>query len=131
LDACQDVIGSLEIEVDDPDWAPIYQGLVRELASIMDFGALEGLVATLKKTLPNGGPWEERLVDARDLVAEAKQGKPALRIGEVLETRATATPEMREALLEDSVVFEASRRVAQQAGAAHVEAVSLVTGLSE
>ena len=129
LGLCADIIGSLEIQVGDAAWMPVWAALATQLIVIDDTKKLTELVEQIKVVQGNGESPEVQFATANALFTTARTALPAPRsLAEVAEQRAALTTKLHAALSAQPDIAAATQRAAGNAANDLRSAVSLVTG---
>lgn len=76
LGICTDIIGSLDIQIGEPEWIPAWATFVSELASISSVTKLTGLVDQVKAIRSNVESAEDQFAAASVLLAMERAALP-------------------------------------------------------
>ena len=129
LGLCADIIGTLETQIGDAAWMPVWAALATQLVVIDDAKKLTELVEQIKAVQGNGGNPEVQFATANALFTNARAALPGTRsFSEVAEQKATLTTKLHAALSAQPEIAAAAQRAAANAATDLRSAVSLVTG---
>ena len=129
LSGCSDVIGTLDIELDQPQKFDI--SLIKAmLAGIGDFMVLDKTVGDVKTALSASGDWAARVVQARNIVAEAVAKLPPRPVMKsAVEDRAGTRARAHAALFAQSDIALTVSKARAAAADDFLRAVSKVSGI--
>jgi hypothetical protein len=98
--ACDAVIGSIEVRLSDPSWRPVFAEIIADLGRLDDLPALEAAAAEVSVALSGEDPDEVRMARARGVVDDALAARPAGRtFAQVVQERARMHPRAHAAVL--------------------------------
>jgi hypothetical protein len=117
LGQCDQVIGTLDIMITDPQWKPAGRSLQRSLARLRAADTVKQVTQGVRQVLAGTGAWEARFSRAFALVAQAQAAQPRPPTLATLLTQKTETlGKARAALLAHPGVAAAVEQVATAAG---------------
>jgi hypothetical protein len=129
--ACDEVIGTLDIEVGDKQWIPSFDHIQKDLAGIGELATLKTVAAKLMVILASNATLSSRFATARALIADAKASLPKRpRMSSVVQSRGDVQARVHAALLSQPEVAAAVADAGALAGRDLLTAVSLVSGVS-
>ena len=126
---CAETIGSLEIEIGDPDWAFAAAEFKKGLFDISERDAITETIAEVQAAVAADAPWEVRFNNAQQIIAAAKTAPAAETVGAALERKTRLANRVHAAVLSLSTVDRVARRSAAAAGRQFVNAVSFISGI--
>jgi Tc toxin complex TcA C-terminal TcB-binding domain len=122
---CQQLINTLRVQIDDPQWVPVWRSLQQELAGIDDSYVLTATIGRVKAALATNGSWALRFAQARTIIAQAKGSLPASEtLGTVIQEDASRQVGAQTALLRAPTIFDASQQIGATVGTGLLHAVS-------
>ncbi|MCB9236141.1 MAG: hypothetical protein H6581_31120 [Bacteroidia bacterium] len=128
---CEDIIGSMGIEISDPYWIPVWEHLTADLHKISDPAVLEELTADIITAMAAAGNEAEGVQAARTLVDTALASLPsAPGFADKLDDGFTATDTTAFRMMADGSLLDGLGTVSSRAKEQFEQAVWLVTGYS-
>ena len=134
--ACDDLILTLDtqvrhhIQMEGPQWLPVWVEVTRELATIPDYTTLVKLIDDIKPLLA-AGPWSLRLANVRKKIQQAKamQSLPRTMAGSLREKERMLL-EAYTVLTADPAIIRSAVRVGDMVGRDFLAAVSVASGVN-
>jgi hypothetical protein len=128
---CADVIGSLDVQVGQGEWASVFEQLKAALWTISDSTLLKTIVAQVQQVLATDEPITSRFAKAQAVISSAKASIAAPpTLGVVIEERAQLQEQAHTTLLAQPHILEAAKQVGITVGTDYVHALSLVSGVN-
>jgi hypothetical protein len=129
LHGCDDLIGTLEIDIKDPLQAWVFQ-LIEAFTPLSYFKQLDLVVGKIKGILAGDGTWESRFMNAQKVISSARAALPITRrIVDIVEERASTTAKTQAALLVQPEVSASASNAGGLAAKTFLETVSRVSGV--
>ncbi|MPZ79747.1 MAG: hypothetical protein GEV28_04845 [Actinophytocola sp.] len=127
---CAEVIGSLEIEINDPHWTWVVTVFKKGMSEITGQAVLADTIAKVQQAVGAEASWDVRFTNAQQIIAAAKTPPAAVTVGAVLDKRTQLADRLHAATLSWTAVDAAARRVASSAGRQLVNTVSFISGVT-
>ncbi|MDZ7961969.1 MAG: hypothetical protein RMY34_29540 [Aulosira sp. DedQUE10] len=128
---CENQIGSLIIEIGEPEWRWVFTEIKRGLSQINDRTQLEATIGDLRKIANTNQPIAQRLLIMREIVAKAVASLPAQpTLAKVVSDKAELTRKANTILVKQPAIAEAATKASAIVAADYLNAVSQVTGIN-
>jgi hypothetical protein len=122
---CQQLINTLRVQIDDPQWVPVWRSLQQDLAGIDDPSVLTATIGRVKAALAANGSWALHFAQARMIITQAKNSLPlSPTLGTAIQVGASRLARAQAALLRALTLFYASQQIGTTFGTGLLQAVS-------
>jgi hypothetical protein len=129
LGGCDELVGTLDIELGDPKWRPVWDEVRDELTGITEYDKLESTIERLRSTMVGNESLAERLREAREIVA-SERGELPLKFSDVVSQKAGFAARAHAALLTQPTLVQAVGKVGTAAGKDFLFSVAMVSGVN-
>lgn len=131
LSRCEELIVSLDVEINEPEWLSVWIGIKTDLTQIHNSQALTAVIDELKQILATSEPIAIRLAQARSLVARTRTTQPAPpTLARVIAEKSRRLAQSHTNLLTQPVIAQAVQKVGRLASQDYLQTVAIVSGLS-
>lgn len=131
LDWCEEIIGYLKIELEDPRWQGAWKRILNDMTQISSMVVLKNTVDKVRHIMEGSGELSTRIAEARQTVHEALNEQIQSTIGNVLDGRKRTLADIPRILLERESVEQGVERAVLLVETAHkYVTVSEVAGLA-
>lgn len=132
LDTCDDIIGTLDIDVPDPQWTPIADRCRRDLSQIGRVSTLRRTIAEVEQVLRGDEAFPIRLQQAYATVATVVGSQPSPpRQAEVVTETSPWLAQIHNTLLANDTIYQTTANIGSAAARDYLQAVSFASGVPQ